>query len=87
MSVIYAMKHEKIDAMDIGLNTIHALNSIVGGEEQVRTVFYKTFYTPLIKETIAVMTDYRHMSGFKLQGLILQQLIAIVNGELLTEKI
>ena len=66
MSMIYAIKHEKIDAMDIGLNTLHALNSIVGAEENVRTVFYKTFYTMLIREVVSVLTDYRHMSGFKL---------------------
>lgn len=25
------------------------------------------------------MTDYRHMSGFKLQGMILQQMIQVVD--------
>lgn len=57
--------------MDIGLTTMHALNHLVAGEIAVRTIFYKSFYTIIIKDTIAVMTDYRHMSGFKLQGLII----------------
>ena len=88
MTVLFAMKHEKPEVMDIGLITMHALNTLVAGEPSVRTIFYKQFYTAIIKDTVAVMTDYRHMSGFKLQGLILQQLLAIVQEQgVLTENI
>lgn len=70
-TVLFAIKHEKPELMDIGLNTLHALNMLVSSEQGVVTAFYKTFYTTIIRDTIAVMTDYRHMAGFKLQGLIL----------------
>lgn len=72
MTILFAMKHEKPEAMEIGLQTLHALNQLVASEPSVATIFFQNFYETIIKDTIAVMTDYRHMSGFKVQGLILQ---------------
>jgi len=40
-------------------------------EPQIATIFYQNFYLLIIRDTMTVMTDYRHMSGFKLQGMIL----------------
>jgi hypothetical protein len=60
------MKHEKPELMEIGLETMFALNSLVMGEPTVANIFYKNFYVLIIKDTLAVLTDYRHMSGFKL---------------------
>jgi exportin-1 len=50
-------------------------------EPTTATVFYQNFYLHIIKEILTVMTDYRHMSGFKLQAQILQQLIGCVEVE------
>ena len=47
----------------------------------MRSQFYSTFYLLILTDSLAVMTDYRHMSGFKLQGLILQQLIQIADAD------
>lgn len=66
------MKHEKPELMEIGLETMHALNSLVMTEPSVSTIFYQNFYLLIIRDTLTVMTDYRHMSGFKIQGMILQ---------------
>jgi exportin-1 len=33
----------------------------------------------IIKDILTVMTDYRHMSGFKLQGQIIQQMLQVVD--------
>lgn len=60
------MKHEKPEAMEIGLNTMQALNNLVTQEPAVCTIFFKSFYVTILTDTISVMTDYRHMSGFKL---------------------
>jgi CRM1 C terminal len=60
------MKHEKPELMEIGLETMQALNMLVMSEPMVATIFYQNFYTLIMKDTLAVMTDYRHMSGFKL---------------------
>ena len=35
----------------------------------------------MICEIISVMTDFRHLSGFKLQGKILQQLVRLIEAE------
>ncbi len=34
----------------------------------------------IIRDTLTVMTDYRHMSGFKIQGMILQQMIQVAEN-------
>jgi len=60
------MKHEKPELMEIGLETMQALNMLVMSEPMVATIFYQNFYTLIMKDTLAAMTDYRHMSGFKL---------------------
>lgn len=49
------------------MNTMNALNITVASEPQIASIFYQNFYTLIIKDTLAVITDYRHMSGFKLQ--------------------
>lgn len=60
------MKHEKPELMEIGLETMQALNALVVSEPQIAAVFYQNFYVLIIRDTLAVMTDYRHVSGFKL---------------------
>jgi exportin-1 len=66
--ILFAIKHEKPELMEIGLQTMHNLNSVVIQNQQVASIFYKNFYLLIIKDILSVMTDYRHMSGFKLQG-------------------
>ena len=72
LTILFAIKHEKPELMEIGLETMQALNSLVMSEPQVATIFYQNFYLLILKDILAVLTDYRHMSGFKIQGLILQ---------------
>ena len=71
MTIMFAIKHEKPELMEIGLETLHALNVLVINEHSVSSIFYQNFYLLIIRDTLAVMTDYRHVSGFKLQGMIL----------------
>lgn len=66
LTILFALKHEKPELMETGLETLHALNQLVVTEPQVATIFYQNFYVLIIKDVLAVMTDYRHMSGFKL---------------------
>lgn len=66
LSVLFAMKHEKPEIMEVGLNTMFALNMTVTSEPSIASIFYQNFFTLIIKDTLAVITDYRHMSGFKL---------------------
>lgn len=60
------MKHEKPEFMEIGLETMQALNILVMSEPQIANIFYQNFFVLIIKDTLAVMTDYRHVSGFKI---------------------
>lgn len=76
--VIFAMQHEKPELMDLGLQSMHAMTVILRELPMVATEFYKHSYTQVLRENIAVMIDYRHMSGFKMQAMILQELLCAV---------
>lgn len=41
----------------------------------------------ILKDVLSVLTDYKHMSGFKFQGLILQQLLVLVETNTIQDKI
>lgn len=75
LTILFAIKHEKPELMEIGLETLFALNSLVATAPQIANTFYRNFYLLIIRDIFTVMTDYRHMSGFKLQGQIIMQLI------------
>ena len=51
--------------MELGLDSMHALICILKESPETATNFYQFFYSQIMKETLAVMVDYRHMSGFK----------------------
>lgn len=36
-------------------------------------------FTQLLRETLAVMIDYRHVSGFKMHAMIVQELLQAVD--------
>jgi hypothetical protein len=74
------MQHEKPELMELGLESMNALTIVLLDEHQDKVnPFYVHFYTRIITETLRVLTDYRHMSGFKLQATIFQNLIQLVH--------
>jgi exportin-1 len=74
-TIIFAMQHEKPELMELGLETMDSLWHILNTNSDKKTPFYVNFYTMILHETIKVLTDYKHMSGFKLQATILSKLI------------
>jgi hypothetical protein len=67
--------------MELGLETMDTLWYIFNMNSDKKTPFYVNFYTMILHETIKVLTDYKHMSGFKLQATILSKLIQTVQSE------
>lgn len=53
------------------------MNDMISSNQMVCTQFYVNFYCNISKEILFVMTDCRHLSGFKLQGQIFQQMIKL----------
>lgn len=80
-SVLFAMQHEKPDLMELGNESMHALCQTLAEQPSVATIFYVHFYSQCIKDTVNVMTDYRHMAGFKMQVRILMMLLQAVDSE------
>lgn len=79
--VIFAMQHEKPELMDLGLQSMHAMTVILRDFPQLATDFYKFMYSQILRETLAVMIDYRHVSGFKMQAMILHELLTAVDDD------
>lgn len=75
MTILFSMQHVKPDLMEIGLETMSALTTLMANEPRAATLFYKNYYVLILRDTLSVMTDYQHVSGFKNQGQILQQLL------------
>ena len=71
LTVLFSIKHEKPELMEIGLETMHNLNLLVVSVPHIASIFYQNFYLLMIRDILTVMTDYRHVSGFKLLGLLL----------------
>lgn len=65
-TIIFAMKHDKPEVMEIGLQSMYDLIDKIGCVPQVCTIFFTSFYTLIIKETLAVTSDCAHLAGFKL---------------------
>ena len=76
-SVIFAIKHQKPELMEIGLKSLWDMNDHISNNQMVCTEFYVNFYCNITKEILFVMTDCRHLSGFKLQGQIFQQMVKL----------
>lgn len=68
MTVLFACKHEKPEHMEAGLEALLTLNASIAQEPQVASVIYRAFFTHMIRDVLTIMTDYRHVSGFKLQA-------------------
>jgi hypothetical protein len=66
LTILFSMQHVKPEYMEIGLETMSALTTLLAQEPQAATLFYKNFYSKVLKDTLTVMTDYQHVSGFKL---------------------
>ena len=80
LTVVFSMQHEKPELMELGLESMHALICILKESPETATNFYQFFSAQIMKETLAVMVDYRHMSGFKQQAQIIQLLIEAVES-------
>ena len=79
--IIFAMEHEKPDQMDLGLQSMHALLCIVKQNSQISNSFYESFCTMILQETLKLVTDYRHVSGFKLHCMILMEILQAVEND------
>ena len=76
--VMFAMQHEKPELMDLGLQSMHAMTVLLREQPRLATEFYQVLFTQILRETLAVMIDYKHVSGFKMQAMILQELLSAV---------
>lgn len=81
-SIVWAFRHTERNIADTGLNLLHELLVMFTGSPAA-TPFYQAFYTQLVQEIFAVMTDTFHKPGFKLQTRILHHLFAVAQGDVI----
>ena len=70
--MIFGCKHEKPEVMELSLQCLQELLSRMASSPAICTQFFVSFYVTILKELLAVMTDCRHLAGFKLHVQILQ---------------
>lgn len=58
MTVLFSMSHVKPELMEIGNESMQALCVLIGNEPFYATMFYKSFYSQILRDTLSVMTDY-----------------------------
>ncbi len=86
-SILWAFKHNNSEIESIGLSiSIELLANIYRldtnnhnqQEEQFITQFYQSYYFPILKDTFYVLTEMDHKAQFRLQSLLIQKLIQLV---------
>ena len=79
-SIIWAFKHTERNVAETGLEILLALLQNVQREPSVAQAFYQSFLLVLIQDTLAVMTDRLHKSGFKMHATLLRHIFHLVEG-------
>lgn len=65
--------------MDLSLQILDDLLKKMSSEPSICTQFFQSFYITLLEELLVIMTDCRHLAGFKKHVTILQLLVQIVD--------
>lgn len=79
--MLFGCKHESPEVMDLSLLCLQDLVTKMGSQGVICTQFYSSFYVLIMTELLSVMTDCRHLAGFKLHVSILKELILLVDQE------
>ncbi len=75
LSILWAMKHNKPEQFELGLEAMNVLvEQVAGGSAEIRNTFFQTYFTLILQDTLTVMTDNAHSGGFKLQAELLRKL-------------
>ena len=74
-TLMFGVEHMIPEVMEICLKAVWDLNDRIMSVNNVCEIFYCQFYTNFMRRILHVMTDCKHLSGFKLQCKVLQQLI------------
>eukprot|EP01114_Cavostelium_apophysatum_P018091 TRINITY_DN5522_c0_g1_i1.p1 TRINITY_DN5522_c0_g1~~TRINITY_DN5522_c0_g1_i1.p1 ORF type:complete len:1069 (+),score=345.41 TRINITY_DN5522_c0_g1_i1:320-3526(+) len=73
-SIVWAFKHTERNISETGLNILlEMLQNVSNAGPDVSSIFYKTYFLPILQDVFFVLTDTFHKSGFKLQATILLQ--------------
>ncbi|CAN0236579.1 unnamed protein product, partial [Hapterophycus canaliculatus] len=80
-SVVWAFKHTERNIAETGLEILYELLLNVGRTPAVAQGFYRQFLLSLIQQdTLAVMTDRLHKSGFKMHATLLRHMFQLVEA-------
>lgn len=77
---LWGAKHDNRDVESSGLSLLLELISNVGDlNNDISNVFFQRFFKPIIGDTLYVLTDSDHKSGFKTQSQILIKIIELLD--------
>eukprot|EP00357_Protocruzia_adherens_P031388 CAMPEP_0115046264 /NCGR_PEP_ID=MMETSP0216-20121206/48648_1 /TAXON_ID=223996 /ORGANISM="Protocruzia adherens, Strain Boccale" /LENGTH=1097 /DNA_ID=CAMNT_0002429317 /DNA_START=4965 /DNA_END=8258 /DNA_ORIENTATION=- len=79
-TIVWAFKHEEPLIAENGLDICQKLLNLVAQNEQICNQFYQLYHLSLLKDIFYVLTDSFHLSGFKHQTVILQELFRVIES-------
>eukprot|EP00878_Enallax_costatus_P005895 GHUV01006184.1.p1 GENE.GHUV01006184.1~~GHUV01006184.1.p1 ORF type:complete len:956 (+),score=324.49 GHUV01006184.1:1172-4039(+) len=79
-SIVWAFRHTERNVAETGLLLLEDLLKSFASSD-FATQFHQTYYTHLVREVFAVMTDTFHTPGFKLHCKILMHLFSLVKND------
>ncbi|KAG8925963.1 Karyopherin transporter [Tulasnella sp. 419] len=78
-SIMWAIKHTMRDIADTGLNLcIEVINNFASADPAIANAFFQGYFLSILQDTLFVLTDTDHKSGFKLQTVMLARLFNLV---------
>eukprot|EP00736_Rhodelphis_marinus_P004090 Rmarinus@m.18775 len=86
-SIVWAVKHTERTIAETGLNILHELLRNVtrcsSEMQDMANAFFAEFYLPLLQDIFFVLTDTFHKPGFKMQAIILQEMVRLVESSVI----
>ena len=84
-SIVWSFKHTMRDIGEVGLSICMDLLTNFGKcEKSVANAFFQTYYVSLLQDLFFVLTSTSHKSGFRLQSIIVMNMIQMVESNTIT---
>lgn len=82
-SIIWAIRHTERNVAETGLSLLADMLARFVEQRAHTGAFFRAYYTTLLSEILAVMTDTMHKPGFRQQARILSTMLQVVKANLL----
>jgi exportin-1 len=84
-SIVWSFKHTMREIGEVGLSVcVDLLANLSNCDKQLANQFYRDYYVSLLQDIFFVLTSTSHKAGFRLQSIILLELLRLVESNTIT---